>query len=440
MIYLDKLTLHNFRCFENCEITFEPDLTVLIARNGQGKTALLDAVALSYGLFVDTIAGTTHWKGFQKRDIRRVRMGDKTVVASGHVEFTAEAEFAGQHLTWRRWMRTDAKRAITSKKDATTLIGAISDIQGKLATEGAADIITLPLIAYYGTGRRWNQNPIVRSSLFDTPVNERCIGYTNCLSGSAGYDLFVEWYEETFRASASTPVTGSQKANRPEYLLASVNSAVDRVLESETGWNGLFWDEDDRQLVLTHPVYGQLPLDFMSDGVRSTAALIADIAHRCARLNPHLEDAARLTPGILLIDEVDLHLHPQWQQTILRMIREAFPNLQLIASTHSPQVVSTVPTGSIRIVDRDRIYAAPPGTDGAEAQRILEDVFKVPARAKTEMARLLEEYLRLVDSREWSSGDAIKLRRQLDEWSKGEEPKLLEADLQIENMKWEAGE
>jgi predicted ATP-binding protein involved in virulence len=75
MIRIDNLKLHNFRCFEDCEVAFEPDLTVFVARNGQGKTAILDGVALALGLFVDTISGTNNWRGFQKRDVRRIRQG-----------------------------------------------------------------------------------------------------------------------------------------------------------------------------------------------------------------------------------------------------------------------------------------------------------------------------------------------------------------------------
>ena len=95
--------------------------------------------------------------------------------------------------------------------------------------------------------------------------------------------------------------------------------------------------------MVEHPEYGRLPLSSLSDGVRNMIALIADIAHRCARLNPHLsEEAARQTPGVLLIDEVDMHLHPRWQQLVVDLLRKAFPSLQIILSTHSPHVLSTV--------------------------------------------------------------------------------------------------
>lgn len=116
-----------------------------------------------------------------------------------------------------------------------------------------------------------------------------------------------------------------------------------------------------------------------------------------------------------------------------------FPGAQLIVTSHSPQVLATAPMECIRIIKQGQVYAAPPGTDGAEVQRILEDVFQTPPRPATPMAAALDEYLRLVDNRCWDSPRALVLRKKLDDWSQGHEPRLLEADLQIENMRWEDG-
>src|SRR5262245_18818184 len=135
MIRLDHLKLHNYRCFEDSEIGLEPDLTVFVARNGQGKTAILDAVALALGLFVDTVSGTATWGGFRKRDIRRIREGEETVTRPGHVAFEADAEIDGQELSWRRWMRNDAKQERTSKSEAKPLIGASEAIFARLAAK-----------------------------------------------------------------------------------------------------------------------------------------------------------------------------------------------------------------------------------------------------------------------------------------------------------------
>jgi predicted ATP-binding protein involved in virulence len=133
-----------------------------------------------------------------------------------------------------------------------------------------------------------------------------------------------------------------------------------------------------------------------------------------------------------------MHLHPRWQQLVLGQLGQAFPLLQFIVTTHSPQVLSTVPSESIRILANNSVYSAPPGTEGAEASRLLKRVLGVDVRPPDNKAtRELKEYLSLVDADQWNSTRAIALRNILDARYQGEEPALLEADLQIENRKWE---
>lgn len=103
-----------------------------------------------------------------------------------------------------------------------------------------------------------------------------------------------------------------------------------------------------------HETMGVLPLEALSDGTRSVISMAADLAYRMVRLNPDLGARAALeTPGIVLIDEVDMHLHPSWQQAVVYDVRKAFPNVQFIVTTHSPQVLSTVPAEAIRILRWD---------------------------------------------------------------------------------------
>jgi len=186
----------------------------------------------------------------------------------------------------------------------------------------------------------------------------------------------------------------------------------------------------------------RLHLDQLSDGYQVVLGVVMDFALRLALANPPQAPGEDVLAGeaILIIDEVDLHLHPSWQQRVIPNLRRTFPNTQLILSTHSPQVATTVPSDNLRILKQSTLFSAPPGTEGAEAQRLLEDVFLVRPRPDLPPARELEEYLRLVDSRQWDSPRALELRQKLDQWSLGSEPRLVEADLQISNMKWEAGQ
>jgi predicted ATP-binding protein involved in virulence len=167
--------------------------------------------------------------------------------------------------------------------------------------------------------------------------------------------------------------------------------------------------------------------------------MVGDITYRCIKLNPHLGiNAAKEASGIVMIDEIDMHLHPAWQQTILGDLTNTFPNIQFIVTTHSPQVLSTVPSQQIRIVDEGQTYAAEAGTQGAEASRILKRIFGVDPRPQNDPnTKKLNEYLDLVYSDKWQSTKAIDMRVGLDAIYQDNEPALTEADLYIENRQWE---
>jgi predicted ATP-binding protein involved in virulence len=131
-----------------------------------------------------------------------------------------------------------------------------------------------------------------------------------------------------------------------------VKYSVNALTKDSTGWCDIEYSvSQQQQLVMSHPEHGSLPLSMLSDGLRNMVVMVSDIAFRCIKLNPHLgEHAAMKTEGVVMIDEVDMFLHPSWQQTVIGSLRSAFPKIQFIVTTHSPQVLSTVPKECIRIL------------------------------------------------------------------------------------------
>jgi predicted ATP-binding protein involved in virulence len=220
----------------------------------------------------------------------------------------------------------------------------------------------------------------------------------------------------------------------------SIQSAVDAALEKE-GWSHFQYSYDFEELSMFHPEHGRLPVRAMSSGVQAVISLVVDLAFRCLRLNSvHAENALSISYGIVMIDEIEQHLHPGWQQRILPSIRKIFPNIQFIVATHSPEVLTTVDSWKIRILKDGHCYAAPPGALGAESQRLLQDVLGLrDPRPPIPAVDQLKEYLALVDQEQWESERAKELRAILDARYQGNEPQLLEADLYIENRIWEKG-
>ncbi|MCB0053187.1 MAG: AAA family ATPase [Caldilinea sp.] len=124
---------------------------------------------------------------------------------------------------------------------------------------------------------------------------------------------------------------------------------------------------------------GPLEVRQLSDGERSMIALVLDLAKRLAQANPKLDDPIRDGQAVVLIDELDLHLHPGWQRTIVQKLTSTFPNCQFIATTHSPQIIGEVRQDRIQIIAHGQVYS-PTHSFGVDSSRVLEEILDVPAR------------------------------------------------------------
>jgi len=447
---ISTLKLRDYRCFDAIDIQFHEKLTVLVAANGSGKTSILDAIAVAFGPYVGAFNESVG-KHFEASDIRlsRVRGTDTNEMEYAAQGVRLEAtgwipssihEALDLRSTWCRSLAGPTK-AKTTIKDAKELIDYGKRLQAAVRTPGTD--ATLPLLAYYGTGRLWQQKKLTAGKL---PRTSRTIGYTDCLDPASSYKSFVEWFRYWSMNALKGRIEASE-ASKPyiatefDHFILSVGRSVNICL-SPSGWKDLSYSLSREELVARHELHGELAVEVLSDGIRNMIGMVADIAFRATKLNPQLgAQAAEKTPGVVLIDEVDMHLHPGWQQVVLQGLTEAFPCMQFIVTTHSPQVLTTVESENILVLEGNAVHAAPPGTKGAEASRILKRVLGVDARPPEDGAtQELREYLALVDADEWQSARALELRKILDRRYQGEEPALLDADLRIENRKWELGE
>jgi predicted ATP-binding protein involved in virulence len=431
---LGRLYLRNFRCFGECTLDLHEDLTVLVAENGRGKTAILDAIGIALGMFVDAIAGTRQFYGFDRTDVRLVKAQAGDMAPALPTQFVADGYVAGQAVQWSRALRKYSLRARSTTKDAEDLRQVTQQLRKSLdvpAGQGPEGTAILPLVAFYGTGRLWSEHRLTKGKRkYAIDVGGRLSGYIDCLSSSSSFKGVVAWYANKMDEIGDPKFARELSTTVP--LVTAVNEAV-RVVLKPTGWCDLIWDPARKYLVVEHSSHGQLPLSALSDGVRNMIALIADIARRCASLNPQLsEEAARLTPGVLLIDEVDMHLHPRWQQTLVDLLRKAFPCLQMIVSTHSPHVLSAVDSESIRVIrlhDGHGVSEMPPfQTRGVESADILAKVMDVDPVPQIEPARWLSDYRALIQMGEHESRAGRSLLEQLVAHFGAEHPVLVEVE------------
>lgn len=405
---LDRLSLTNYRCFARCELELHPELTVLVAENGSGKTAVLDAAASALSVFVNALYPAEPIRKILRSDVRLVPDQPNVMSPSLPTEYDAEGTVADEQIGWKSIVRTYGDKVRPSTRHFESVRSSAQGFRSE-------DEI-LPLVAYYGTGRLWREHRLTESRRTSvTNVEERLAGYFDCLTSSSSFKGISTWFDFRMRQTASPAFRESLSSNLA--MIEGVREAADKVL-GPTGWSNLQWDSGMQVLTAQHDRQGRLPLLMLSDGVRTMLALVADVARRCASLNPQLSDQASVrTPGILIVDEVDMHLHPRWQQQILGLLRNAFPSLQIIVSTHSPHVLSTVDKSSIRVMHIDggeaRVDTPLLQTRGVESADVLASVMGVDPIPDLEEANLLSGYRALIEDGHAQRPDAVELRQRL---------------------------
>lgn len=432
---LDSLTLRNFRCFAECKVSLHPEITVLVAENGGGKTAIMDAIRIALGPFVDTVSATRQGADLGNSDIRLALTKGGVMKPALPAVISANGQIFSKEVVWTRTLNRVVTQVRKTAKGAEALRELAKNIRGLVAGKPAhvaQESTILPLVAYYGVDRLWNEQRLNERQIDREMIAlGQMAGYSGCLSLASSASELITWYETKMLQAGDRSYSGEH----PERLLAAVEAAMQVVLEP-TGWCQLEWDIEKKTLFVKHADQGRLPISFLSAGVRTMVALVIDIARRCATLNPHLGiDAAKQTPGILLVDEIDLHLHPRWQQQIVDLLRQAFPALQLVLSTHSPHVLSTVDAQCIRMIRVDKgegqLETPRYQTRGVESADVLATIMGVDPIPQVKEARMLSAYHALIQENRIDGIEARDLRDRLEEHFGRSHPVILDCDRMI---------
>lgn len=449
---IERMHLRNFRCFEDLTIDFDQRLTVIVAKNGEGKTAILDAIAIGLGCYLTKIPGITGISS-KASDIS-IRNHEQCMPFT---RMAWRATDRGQVINWSALRRRDEavsrtaiNNALRNEYDTWPQVGfkqiydyALSLV--KADSDGEAYI--LPVVAHYGTNRAI-RHEVRRRRGFKKKFS-RFDSLANALEPDSSFRSAFEWF------NAMEDVERRERQDRRDfdYVLPELQIVRDAIVRMLPGGFGRPRIEIrplrfviDR--MMPNGITQTLRISQLSDGYRVVLGLAMDLARRMAEANctmipDDLQGTSQLDfPAIALIDEIDLHLHPSWQQRVLSDLMQTFSNTQFIVSTHSPQVLSTVPSECIRILKDGGVHSAPPGSEGAEPGRLLKQVLGLDDVRPTEnpATKELKEYLALVDRDQWDTPRALELRKILDARYMGNEPALLEADLHIDNKKWERGE
>lgn len=406
---LKNIKISNYRCFKEAEIDFDDHITLVVGKNGAGKTAILDAVAVSVSTFLLGIDGGVS-RSILKDDAR-YQFHDLNGTIDPQHQFPVSIESTGDCLEQQdvKWIRSlNSESGKTTIKDAGELTGLAKKAQNQIMTGDKS--LVLPLISYYGTGRLYAQKKEKRN-LKSLTEFKRQVGYVDCMAAESNEKLMLNWFQmQTLKSLQEQQKTGI--LDRP-LLLKTVEKAICRSFERISGARNasLIFDLDTHRLVLEFETADgnaqKFAMDEMSDGYKNTLSMIGDIAYRMAVLNPTLgNQVLEKTPGVVLIDEIDLHLHPQWQQTILSDLHAIFPEVQFIVSSHAPAVINSVPREQIRILDHGEIYMPAAQTYGRDANSILREVMKVSERP-TDIKHRIDLFYAYMDKNNYKEADKV---------------------------------
>ena len=407
---IKQLKMQSFRGIDDLTIDFdEKESTVFIGINGVGKSSILDAICLLLSYFMYWIGGTVdseNVKTFNEFDI-----ANKNIITKLDIKISYRGEDS-----WTIYRERDG----------------VTKVSGHEKRQNACDGIwrhwynepqyNIPLIVYYPTNRA-----VIDIDL-EVPIQsefKQIDSYDKALAGGriSFSDLF-QWFRNREDIESELRLE-----NNPDYRdkqLEAVRQAISSLIPNFTKLRvrrsplRMTLQKDGEELIVNQ----------LSDGEKCLLAMVGDLARRLAIANPGLKNPLDGF-GVVLIDEIELHLHPKWQREIIPALTRTFPNCQFIVTTHSPQVIGEIKPQGIYILEKTEngiIAQRPQSSYGRDSNQILEDLMDVPER-KQEIKNHLLELFRLID--DGNIPEARKLKQSLEQDIGYDDPEFASADMLI---------
>lgn len=406
---IQEITIHKFRGFDHRSFRLDPQMNVVLGDNTTGKTTLLHAVQIALGAYLQELTLIPHGYGYSRNfsdnDIlRRYSEVAKDFVLDPErpsVTVTADVHAHCYNIRTRefvpnidhiRWLR-DSNRNARSK--AGELMDAVEQMERKRREADETGILSImPLFLSFGSARmETNYNGAAKKRVRESRIEK---AYKCALDEKVDFKSAFDWlygYEAAIERQEEYP--GTQEA-----FAMAITDAIPAIRQIQVSVKNCEFRAQIQMAKDSAPHWETY--DMMSAGFQSMINVVAEIAYRCIMLNGFLgNDAVKKTPGVVMIDEIDLYLHPHWQQHVLLDLQRAFPQIQFIVASHSPFIIQSVDTHNILRLDGngavseispsnrgiEEIAVAEMGLDTAMADRSLK------YRRKFELA---SQYYRLV--------------------------------------------
>ncbi len=427
-----ELQLRSFRGIDRLDLKFHPKVSVFLGVNGVGKSTILDALSILLSEII-ILAQINHPNLFDSLQTRHqiqqtflinYFISPTSIDESDIKKDCAKASLLVEILNGNQTFNWSFQKGRTSsvslaESEWIDLGNFVFELQHSILDNPKTNI---PLIAYYSTNRVVSDVPLEisgKSNLSQFDSYDGIAGTTN-----AGFSDFFRWFRMTEDLENESR---RDNANHRTSQLEAIRNSLPKFLNGFTDLRvrrsptlRMTVTKGDRELLVNQ----------LSDGEKCLLAMVGDIARRLSIANPGLDDPLQ-GEGVILIDELELHLHPKWQRGIIPKLTETFPNCQFIVATHSPQIVSDVQPESIFILkstDAGVIVEHPDHSFGRDSNQILEDLMGVsdrPEAIKTQLQDLFE----LIENGELDQAKQVK--NHLEHLMGLDEPEFAKADVLI---------
>lgn len=425
-----KLIINNYKKFTSLELDFDNStsrkVVAFIGENASGKTSIIDALATAIGGFYQAIPGK-----IKNEDYHSITKDDI------HFEFSMDGATRVNHIfndsyiniytsinnidiSWKRTLKNEKSKISMPKKENKEIF-----LLNEIFTAATDNNFTptLPVFSYHGTGRVWEQSIFgKKKKIWTTTSKERFSAYKDSLKAASNYQQFNKWFKELYLVARDMDIIDP----KVEIFKTVIVEIFNKLNENDEILNVLVAYGEIEILFKNKKSY---PIKHLSDGYKNIIGIVTDILYRIILLNPHLKTKNSIlnVPGIVLIDEIDLHLHPKWQRKIVSLLCELFPNIQFFITTHSPFIIQSLNQNeliSLEPISSNEVALISDDINKKSVEDIAEQYMNIITPQQSEKVKrmyiLAEKYynlLNLYDSDKISSEEIKKIKEELDDIS-----------------------
>ncbi|AFZ20485.1 AAA family ATPase [Allocoleopsis franciscana] len=415
---LNRLTLTQFRAFEQADFDFHPGMNLIVGINGVGKSSVLDALRIMLSQVLPKFtASKSKPLDFETTDI--------TV---GRGALTAELEFNAAEIDFQYLVhkpRQDYVIDISREgevRDQTYNLVERQDLtpDEKEIPKSLKTRREQPLVVYFST-RRSLYSMAAPSKQFT--AGGQAVAFADALKGDR--ELRPREFAEWWLVQEVLIQEGKTEAQR---YFDTFESLVRYFLENCSNLRAV---REPQVTLMLNKAGVSFDVRQLSDGERGILALVLDLARRLSWANPKLDDPLQKGKAIVLIDELDLHLHPRWQRSIVEKLTRTFQSCQFIATTHSPQIIGEVSPENILILENGELPYQPEQSLGMDSNWVLSYLMEASER-DIETKQKLKRIADLIEDEEYDRAtDAIDdLRVEV-----GEFPELVRLQTRIDRIR-----